>query len=220
MRLCFPILGCLMLIQGCAMFDSGGANENRMNASVEKTQLHSPELAFSITVQQPWQIQVKDARLLDRKHVSEIQESSLTRPAPSSSPLLIVSIADGKTLVPPTIQVNYREKTIVGKAARGKTDPVELLEQQLYYLRSAYQGFTYQSEPERVRTSAHDAACASFKTQSNVELDGKLQEENVMMKFCLIPRGDLMFMIAIAADAESFPKYQSSFDEMLESVRL
>lgn len=209
------LLGCLMLIQGCALFDAGGADANRKNASTVETQLHSPELAFSITVQQPWQIQVKDARLLDRKHTAEIQESSVTRPAPSSAPLLIVSIPDGKTLVPPTIQVNYREKN-----AQGKTDPVELLEQQLYYLRSAYQGFSYQSEPELVHTSTHYAACARFKTQSNVELGGKLQEENVMMKFCLIPRGDLMFMIAIAADAESFPKYQSSFDEMLESVRL
>lgn len=206
---------CLLLIQGCALHNAREDEQSTKNAATAGTQLHSSELNFSITVQQPWQIQVKDARLLDRNHDAEEQQSSLTQSAQRSAPLLVVSVPDGKTRVPPTIQVNYRKNAVAGES-----NPVALLEQQLFYLRAAYQRFSYQSEPELVRTSAHEAACAQFKTQSDVEIDGELQEEHVMMKFCLIPRGDLMFMIAMAADTQLFPKYQSSFDEMLESVRL
>lgn len=206
---------CLLLIQGCAMQNTGADKTHSMNAATAATHLHSPDLAFSITVQQPWQIQVKDARLLVQRPTSQQQLSSLTRPSQPSDPLLIVSIPDGKTRVPPTIQVNYRKNT-----AAGTTDTVALLEQQLFYLRAAYEQFNYQSKPARVHTQAHEAACAQFETQSDIEIDGTLNQEHVTMKFCLIPRGDLMFMIAMAADTQQFPTYQASFDEMLGSVRL
>ena len=205
---------CLLLIQGCAVHDDGAVKADRVHASTSGTYLHSPELAFSITVQQPWQIQVKDARLLDQQQISP-KQSVPARISQSSEPLLVVSIPDGKTRVPPTIQVNYQKN-----AAAEQADPVALLEQQLFYLRAAYQQFSYLTEPVRVHTHAHAAACAQFETQSDIEINGELQEDLVMMKFCLIPRGDLMFMIAMAADTQLFPTYLPSFDAMLESVRL
>lgn len=210
----FSVVGCLVLAQGCATLGSGDGND-RVGDSSAGTQLHSPELAFSITVKQPWQIQVKDAILQDQQRTPEKQPSSAAQPAQPSAPLLIASVPDTNTTVPPTIQLNYRKNTdtVTG-------DAVILLERQLYYLRAAYEQFTYQAEPEQVRTHTHDAACARFTTQSSVEIDGELKKENVMMKLCLIPRGDLMFMIAMAADTALFPQYQPSFDEMLASVRL